>query len=220
MLNILWCIDLLLPIFVVYMAFHTEYPGIIIVVLGVPWLVVTTILTIATIDKKYRKEAAEDKKPFWSLSKPHFSLAEYLIFSIIIFCALWIAYQFMSSGQTEYMAPINFPRKDALSQKTPTAPSSTQPSLNVKFTGTIQAVKNRQPYDGPLSIEVDGKWIVIGGGEMEPSASNGSVIGLDLNVVENNIGKKVEVFAAKANPQSQEALTILGSSQYYVKLVR
>jgi hypothetical protein len=105
--------------------------------------------------------------------------------------------------------------------ETQVSTNPSQASSDMEFTGTIQAVKNEQPYDGPLSIEVNDKWIIIGGGEMAPNASNGSVIGFDSNTpFENNVGKKVEVYAAKIAPENQNNLTILGDSKYYVKLVQ
>ena len=103
------------------------------------------------------------------------------------------------------------------SQNTP-ATSTISSGSDVKMVGTIQAIKNEQPYDGPLSIEVNNVWIIVGGGEMPPNAQNGSLIGLDMNDIQRSVGKKVEVFAAKINPQ-YSGLTILGDSTYYVKAI-
>jgi len=88
----------------------------------------------------------------------------------------------------------------------------------VRFTGTITAVKDLRPTDGSLSIEVDGNVVDLGGGEV-PKYPKGSVIGLDLKNPQSNIGKKVEVFARLSNPRLPNYSTIVGDGKYYVKAV-
>ena len=92
--------------------------------------------------------------------------------------------------------------------------------VSTQFTGTIQAANDESGSDGPISIEVNGKWIVIGGGLQAPNTQMGSVTGLDFSNIQNNLGKSVAVFAGFNSPTDQNNLTLFGNNNYYVKLAQ
>jgi len=101
-----------------------------------------------------------------------------------------------------------------------TSPSSTensQTSSELKFSGIIQEIKNEQPFDGPLSLKVDGKWVIIDGGLTPATSDKGVVSGLNLNALESNVGTRVEVYAEKTDDGN---LSILSSRKYYVRALR
>lgn len=101
----------------------------------------------------------------------------------------------------------------------PTYINTTPSGTDVRFTGTIQEVTDHRPVDGDLQIEVNNKWISLGGG-LRPLGNKtvtGSVIGLDEYHVQNNIGKRVNVFARQVGPQQ---LSLEGNSKYYIAVVQ
>ncbi len=102
------------------------------------------------------------------------------------------------------------------------APLATTPvsGVSTQFTGTIQAATDESASDGSISIQVNGKWIWIGGGLQAPNTQMGSVTGLDFSNIQNNVGKGVAVFAGFSSPTDQNSLTLFGNNNYYVKLVQ
>lgn len=95
--------------------------------------------------------------------------------------------------------------------------NTTQSSDEVRLTGVIQMIDNKQPVDGNLRVKVNNIWITIGGGEMaEPNG--GTLIGMDLNRdLQFYVGKKAEIYARKTG--YDQSLTILGNNKYYLKIV-
>ena len=97
--------------------------------------------------------------------------------------------------------------------------NATRATMDVKFTGTIQAVDNQQPVDGDLRVKVNDMWIIIGGGEMILPNEEAVLIGFDSNVnPQTYVGKKAEVYAKKTD--FDQILTILGGGKYYFKIIQ
>lgn len=108
---------------------------------------------------------------------------------------------------------LNGRNTQSVATSTTTSNNTTQTTEDIKFTGTIQAVDNKQPVDGNLLVKINDIWIVIGG-----ESNTGVVIGFDLDNVQANVGKKAEVSARKTG--YDQSLTILGDSKYYLKIVQ
>lgn len=92
----------------------------------------------------------------------------------------------------------------------------------VKFIGTINAIDDQVSSGGPISIQVDDKWITAPGALMASGTKlpAGSIIGYDPTHAEVYIGKKAEVYAAQMVPDDQSSLTLIGSSAYFVKIIQ
>lgn len=98
-----------------------------------------------------------------------------------------------------------------------TTSTSTTTGDEVRLTGVIQAIDNQQPVDGNLMVQINGTWVIIGGGGMVTS-DQGQVIGFDLNNIDSNVGKTAEVFARKSG--YGQSLTILTNNKYYIKVTK
>ena len=106
---------------------------------------------------------------------------------------------------------------------TPSSASTIQNSNEVKMTGTIKAINNELPFDGALSISVDGLWIVADEGGLRPETfepTRGNIIGIDLNQNLNiYVGKKAEVYCAKIPDNEKQNCSIVGNVKYYLKII-
>ncbi len=96
--------------------------------------------------------------------------------------------------------------------------NTTQPLGDYRMTGVIQSVINQQSVDGDLTVMINNRWVIIGGGEMQ-EPNNGTLIGFNLNVDSQiYVGKTAEVYAK--NTGYGDNLTILGDSKYYLKIIQ
>lgn len=91
----------------------------------------------------------------------------------------------------------------------------------VRLRGVITNVHTGCWADGTCSIEVDNNWWIqiIEGGLGPPDSkpvARGEVVGIVFDESNELIGKKVEVYAEKAD---QSSLTIFGSKEYYVRII-
>jgi len=88
-----------------------------------------------------------------------------------------------------------------------------------RFTGIISGVSDQSASDGPISIRVSEKTVIIGGGLGPDGPINGSTSGLNRTDLQANVGKKVEVYAERADPQDQNIVSIVSNSKYYLRVV-
>ena len=91
----------------------------------------------------------------------------------------------------------------------------------LKFTGIITETNNGCWADGVCSIKVDEKWITAEIGGLRPPDSKpetrGKLIGISFSRdTQKYIGKRVEVYA---KPTDNNAFTIYGNKDYYIKLL-
>ncbi len=100
-----------------------------------------------------------------------------------------------------------------------TASGTPSPTANTSnpatFTGTLEAIDTGCFADGVCSATVDGKVVVVMIGWNRDAV--GQIIGVDsIGDLETVIGKTVEVYAA---PTDDGGYTLIGSSEYYIKLL-
>ena len=106
---------------------------------------------------------------------------------------------------------------------TVSAPTVSTPAANeVKFSGTISSIDNQMPADGNLTVKVDDKFVTVGLGGLRPEndkTESGQIVGFDFNANLNNyIGKKAEVYG-QVVPEAKDAVTIIGDTKYYFKVI-
>lgn len=85
----------------------------------------------------------------------------------------------------------------------------------VTFTGTLEAIDTGCFADGVCSATVDGKVVVVLIGWNRDAV--GQIIGVEsIGDLETVIGKEVEVYAA---PTDDGGFTLIGNTEYYIKVV-
>ncbi len=119
--------------------------------------------------------------------------------------------------------PPNVQENNRNTQPTQTVeqkPSKISVPTDIKFTGTIQAVENREPFGGDTRVKIDERWIIIGIGDPGDNFVGGHVTGFNFTDAQANIGKRAEVYAAKRiDERGIEYLTIFGDIKYYLKII-
>jgi hypothetical protein len=94
-------------------------------------------------------------------------------------------------------------------------------SGEASFSGAIQSINNQLPVDGNLTAKVGDKTVILQNGGLTPSGTqppSGQIIGLDLTGDLNTyVGKKAEVYGRVVTGY-KDAVTIVGSTKYYLKI--